>query len=265
MAHRPKKRWKLVSWNVNGLRAAWRKGFAESLQRLDADVACIQETKLPPAEGSEAFARVPGYESFWSHCAARKGYSGVGVYTRTPPLAVRDGFGDSRFDNEGRVLEMDFGDFLLFNVYFPNGQAGPERLQYKLDFYEAFFAHADACRRRRRNVVVGGDFNTAHNEIDLANPKANENYSGFLRVERDWLDRIVARGWVDTFRRLHPDAVEYSWWTYRFRARERNIGWRIDYFFVSGELFDDGCVQEAFIDPSVPGSDHCPVGLVLAF
>ncbi len=265
VAQRRAKRWKLISWNVNGLRAAWKKGFAASLQRLDADVACIQETKLPLAEGAEVFARIAGYESFWAHCAAKKGYSGVGVYTRTPPLSVRYGIGEARFDREGRVIEMDFGDFLLFNVYFPNGQTGPERLQYKLDFYEAFFAYADACRRRSRRVIVGGDFNTAHNEIDLANPKANEHYSGFLRVERDWLDRIVARGWVDTFRRLHPDAVQYSWWTYRFRARERNIGWRIDYFFVSRELFEDGLVQEAFIDPTVAGSDHCPVGLVLAF
>lgn len=265
MAKRRPRRWKLVSWNVNGLRAAVQKGFVESALRLAPDVLCIQETKLPPGGPAEGFARIPGYEAIWAHCTAKRGYSGVATYTRIPPLAARSGFGVERFDREGRVIETDFGDFLLFNVYFPNGQAGPERLQYKLDFYAAFFDHAEGLRRRGRRVVVCGDFNTAHNEIDLANPKANEHYSGFLRIERDWLDRLVARGWVDTFRHLHPDTVQYSWWTYRFRARERNIGWRIDYFFVGRELVEEGSVREAFIDPSVAGSDHCPIGLVLEF
>jgi exodeoxyribonuclease-3 len=258
-----KKRFKLISWNVNGLRAAMQKDFPGSIRRIDADVVAIQETKLQQAQLEDSMSRIAGYESWWSHCKIKKGYSGVGVYSRVTPSNIREGFGKQRFDSEGRVIEMDFGRFLFFNVYFPNGQMGPDRLQYKLDFYKDFFDYTDACRRRGRSVVVCGDYNTAHNAIDLANPKANENTSGFLRIERDWLDRIVQRGYVDTFRRFHPDTVKYSWWTYRFKARERNIGWRIDYFFVSRDLIENDCIKEAFIDNDIHGSDHCPIGLVL--
>jgi exodeoxyribonuclease-3 len=187
----------------------------------------------------------------------------VGTYSRVAPAGVRYGVGETRFDAEGRIIEMDFGRFLFFNVYFPNGQMSAERLQYKLDFYETFFDYADSRRKGGKSLVICGDYNTAHNEIDLANPKANENTSGFLRIERDWLDRIVARGYVDTFRHFHPDAVKYSWWTYRFKARERNIGWRIDYFFVTKDLIEAGRVEEAFIDNDIHGSDHCPIGLVV--
>jgi exodeoxyribonuclease-3 len=176
---------------------------------------------------------------------------------------VRYGIGIPKFDDEGRILELDFGSFVFFNVYFPNGQMNDVRLQYKLDFYEAFFAHTDAYVQQGRRVVICGDYNTAHNEIDLKNPKANQNTSGFLRIERDWLDRIVRNGYVDTFRHLHPETVKYSWWTYRFRARERNAGWRIDYFFVDRALVDSGDVREAYIDNDIMGSDHCPVGLRL--
>ncbi len=195
----------LVSWNVNGLRAAMKKDFPGALQRLDADVVAIQETKLQSAQLDESMAQVPGYSSFWSHCEAKKGYSGVGVYSRLAPLRSGTGIGQPRFDREGRIIELDFGRFVFFNVYFPNGQMSAERLQYKLDFYDAFFDYADALRRQGRSLVIGGDYNTAHNEIDLANPKANEKTSGFLRIERDWLDRIIARGYVDTFRRLHRE------------------------------------------------------------
>jgi exodeoxyribonuclease-3 len=173
------------------------------------------------------------------------------------------GFGHSDFDDEGRVVWLDLTDFVLFNVYFPNGQMGDDRLDYKLRFYDAFFDHCDALRRQGRSLVICGDYNTAHNEIDLKNPKANENTSGFLRIERDWLDRIEAAGYVDTFRHLHPETVKYSWWTYRFKARERNAGWRIDYFFVTRDIIDRGWVREAFIENDIFGSDHCPVGLVL--
>ena len=258
-----KKTLKLISWNVNGLRAAMQKDFPGSLRKLDAEVVAIQETKLQQAQLEDPMSRITGYESWWSHCKIKKGYSGVGVYSRVAPTHIREGFGEERFDREGRVIEMDFGAFLFFNVYFPNGQMSPERLQYKLDFYEDFFDYTDACRRHGRSVVVCGDYNTAHNEIDLANPKANEKTSGFLRIERDWLDRIVQRGYVDTFRHFFPDTVKYSWWTYRFKARERNIGWRIDYFFVSRDLIENGRVKEAFIDNDIHGSDHCPIGLVL--
>ena len=252
----------LVSWNVNGLRAAWKKGFLESVQALDADVLGLQETKLQEDQLTDAMRTIPGYAAHFAF-AERKGYSGTAMYTRREPLAVRYGMGIERFDSEGRIIEMDLGDIVFFTIYFPNGQMSEERLQYKLDFYDAFFAYADGLRDKGRSLVISGDFNTAHNEIDLKNPKANEDRSGFLRIERDWLDRIIARGYVDTFRTLYPDTVKYSWWTYRFKARQRNAGWRIDYFFVTQDLVDSGRIVDAFIDNEIEGSDHCPVGLVL--
>ena len=258
-----KKTLKLICWNVNGLRAAMKKDFLGSFQKLDADVVALQETKLQQAQLGEDISRIPAYESYWSHCEGKKGYSGVGTYSRVAPANVRCGIGDKRCDSEGRIIEMDFGSFLFFNVYFPNGQMSEDRLQYKLDFYAKFFEYADACRKRGKSLIICGDYNTAHNEIDLANPKANANTSGFLRIERDWLDRIVARDYVDTFRHFHPDTVKYSWWTYRFKARERNIGWRIDYFFVTRDLIQKGRVKDAFIDNDILGSDHCPIGLVV--
>ena len=257
------RRIKLISWNVNGLRAVMKKNFLQTFTTLDADVFAIQETKLQQPQLTPQMQEIDGYRSFWSHAVTKKGYSGVGTYSRIPTNDIRHGIGVDRFDDEGRILENDFGDFVFFNVYFPNGQMGPERLQYKLDFYEAFFARADQLRGEGRSVIITGDYNTAHNEIDLKNPKSNEKTSGFMRIERDWLDRITDAGYIDTFRHLHPDTVKYSWWTYRFKARERNIGWRIDYFFVTKDIVDKGWVKEAFIDNDVFGSDHCPVGLII--
>jgi len=254
---------KLVSWNVNGLRAAMGKGFLETIGKLDADVVGIQETKLQASQVTPEMADVDGYASYWSHATTKKGYSGVAAYSRTKPRSVKTGIGRPEYDDEGRIIELDLGDFIFFNIYFPNGGMGDDRLAYKLDFYRDFFAYADAYRKAGRSLVITGDYNTAHNEIDLKNPKANENTSGFMRVERDWLDRIVAEGYVDTFRHLYPDQVKYSWWTYRFKARERNVGWRIDYFFVTQDVVAKGWLQDAFIDNTILGSDHCPVGLVL--
>lgn len=257
------KKIKLVSWNVNGLRAAIKKDFFKSCAALDADILAVQETKLQQAQVTDEMQNIAGYEAYWSHATVKKGYSGVVTYSRLKPRTVRYGIGIPRFDNEGRIIEMDFGDFIFFNVYFPNGQMSAERLQYKLDFYEKFFEYADGYKRQGRSLIVTGDYNTAHNEIDLKNPKANEKTSGFLRIERDWLDRIIAAGYVDTFRHFYPDVVKYSWWTYRFKARDRNIGWRIDYFFVTRDMLADGRVKAAFIDNDIFGSDHCPIGLVL--
>jgi exodeoxyribonuclease-3 len=254
---------RLVSWNVNGLRAVWKKGFSATVDSMGADVLAIQETKLQAEQLSEEMRSLPGYASYWSHATVKKGYSGVGVYCRIPPRQVKEGIGIPLYDREGRILELDFGDFVFYNVYFPNGQMGEERLNYKLDFYREFFAHAEKHREEGRFVVVCGDFNTAHNEIDLKNPKENQNTSGFMRIERDWIDRLVADGWVDTYRHLYPDCEKYSWWTYRFQARKRNIGWRIDYFFMTQDMVRAGCLQDAFIDNSVEGSDHCPVGVDL--
>ena len=258
-----KKTIKLVSWNVNGLRAVLKKDFIQSFRLLDADIFGIQETKLQEPQLTDEMTSQEGYESHWSHASVKKGYSGVGAYSRIKPKRIGHGMGIPKFDNEGRIVELDFDEFVFFNVYFPNGQMNDERLHYKLDFYESFFEYTDAYKNRGRSLIITGDFNTAHNEIDLKNPKPNEKTSGFLRIERDWIDRIIANGYVDTFRHLHPDTVKYSWWTYRFKARDRNVGWRIDYFFVTKDLVDRGCVKEAFIENNIFGSDHCPVGLVV--
>ena len=258
-----KKQIKLISWNVNGLRAVIKKDFFASFHQMDADIFSIQETKIQENQLTEEMKNIEGYESCWSYATVKKGYSGVGTYSRIKPVRVNTDLGISRFDQEGRIIELDFNDFIFFNVYFPNGQMSEERLQYKLDFYETFFDYTDAYKKQGRSLIITGDYNTAHNEIDLKNPKPNENTSGFLRIERDWLDRIVQNGYVDTFRHFFPDTVKYSWWTYRFKARDRNVGWRIDYFFVTRDIIKKGWIKEAFIDNDVFGSDHCPIGLVL--
>lgn len=258
-----KRKIKLVSWNVNGLRAVIKKDFFASFHQMDADIFAIQETKIQESQLTAEMQNIAGYESYWSHAAVKKGYSGVGIYSRIKPGRINTRLGLSRFDQEGRIIELEFDDFIFFNVYFPNGQMSDERLQYKLDFYESFFGYTDALKKQGRSLIITGDYNTAHSEIDLKNPKANENTSGFLRIERDWLDRIVQNGYVDTFRHFFPDLVKYSWWTYRFKARDRNIGWRIDYFFVTEDIIKKGWIKEAFIDNDIFGSDHCPIGLLL--
>ena len=258
-----KKKIKLISWNVNGIRAVVKKDFHKSFKLLNADIFAVQETKLQESQLTDDLKKINPYDSFWSHAKVKKGYSGVVTYSRLKPKNVKYGMGIVKFDDEGRILEMDFDDFIFFNVYFPNGQMSEERLQYKLDFYESFFQYTDAYINQGRSLIITGDYNTAHNEIDLKNPKTNENTSGFLRIERDWIDRIIENGYVDTFRHFFPDTVKYSWWTYRFKARERNIGWRIDYFFVSKDIIDKGWIKDAFIDNDVYGSDHCPIGLVV--
>jgi exodeoxyribonuclease-3 len=254
---------KLISWNVNGIRAAIKNDFFKSFRQMDADIFAIQETKIQDEQLTDEMKKISGYEAFWSQATVKKGYSGVCTYTRIKPKRINCSIGMPEFDNEGRIMELDFDDFIFFNVYFPNGQMSEERLKYKLDFYKKFFDYADAYKNQGRSLIISGDYNTAHNEIDLKNPKANEKTSGFLRIERDWLDRIVENGYVDTFRWFYPDTVKYSWWTYRFKARARNIGWRIDYFFVTENIIDKGWIKEAFIDNDIFGSDHCPVGLVI--
>jgi len=258
-----KKKIKLISWNVNGMRAVLKKDFFKSFQQMDGDIFAVQETKLQELQLTDEMKHIEGYEAYWSFATVKKGYSGVATYTRIKPKRVNYDIGISKFDEEGRMIEMDFGDFIFFNVYFPNGQMSEERLQYKLDFYESFFKYTDAYKNSGRSLIITGDYNTAHNEIDLKNPKANENTSGFLRIERDWLDRIIENGYVDTFRHFYPETVKYSWWTYRFKARDRNIGWRIDYFFVTKDIIDKGWIKETFIDNDIFGSDHCPIGIVL--
>lgn len=251
---------KLLSWNVNGIRAVAQKGFAEWVVSEAPDIVCVQETKAWPEQVPDAIRNMDGYESHWA-MAEKKGYSGVAVFTRQKPLRVQVGFGEPRFDAEGRTLILEYPDFTLFNVYFPNGKQNAERLQYKLDFYESILECWETLRREGKRLVICGDVNTAHREIDLARPKDNLKTSGFLPEERAWMDRITDMGYVDTFRRLNQEPEHYTWWDVITRARERNVGWRIDYFYVTQDLVP--ALAAAWIAPEVMGSDHCPVGVSL--
>ncbi|MDI9617769.1 exodeoxyribonuclease III [Methanothermobacter sp.] len=249
---------KIISWNVNGLRAVYRKGFLDWFMEEKPDILCLQETKASPEQLPRRLRYVEGYRSFFTP-AERKGYSGVAMYTRIPPKSLREGFGVERFDIEGRIQVADFDDFLLYNIYFPNGKMSDERLKYKLEFYDAFLEDVNRERDAGRNTVICGDFNTAHREIDLARPKENSNVSGFLPVERAWIDKFIENGYVDTFRMFNKEPGQYTWWSYRTRARERNVGWRLDYFFVNEEFAKN--VKRSWILSEVMGSDHCPIGL----
>ncbi len=247
---------RFVSWNVNGLRAASGKGFSEAFLALDADFFCLQETKLQAGQLDLAF---PGYESFWNY-ADKKGYSGTAVYTRHTPLSVRYGMGIDVHDHEGRVITLEYPGFFLVTVYTPNSQDGLRRLDYRMtweDDFRAFLLGLDAVKP----VIFCGDLNVAHEEIDIRNPKANHMNSGFTDEERGKMTQLLDSGFIDTFRTLHPDLVKYSWWSYRFQAREKNVGWRIDYFITSARLRDK--IAEAEIHNEIFGSDHCPVELVL--
>lgn len=250
----------IYSWNVNGIRAVFGKGFLDWFRKAQPDILCLQETKVAEAQLTQEIREVEGYLSYFAF-PERKGYSGVGQYTKLRPQGVKAGFGLPRFDSEGRVLISDYGGFVLFNVYFPNGKASGERLRYKMDFYAAFLDYADALRDKGRKIVACGDFNTAHKEIDLARPKENSRVSGFLPEERAWMDEFVERGYLDTFRLFDEGPDRYTWWDLKTGARERNVGWRIDYFFVSANLRRN--VKAAYILPEVTGSDHCPVGIDL--
>ena len=247
-----------LSWNVNGIRAAEKKGFLSWLAETDPDILCLQETKANVDQLSAALKQVEGYHIYFSS-AERKGYSGVALYSKTEPTNVTYGLGIEKFDVEGRVIRADYQGFVLFTVYFPNGQSSAERLQYKMDFYDAFLELVDKVREGGRNVVVCGDVNTAHKEIDLARPKANENTSGFLPQERAWMDKYFSHGHVDTLRLFNQEPENYTYWDMISRARERNVGWRIDYFFVNQEFAK--YLTGAHIFPDVMGSDHCPIGI----
>ena len=248
---------KLISWNVNGLRACCEKGFREVFASLDADFFCLQETKMQAGQLDLSFE---GYESYWSY-ADRKGYSGTAVFTRRSPLAVTCGLGIDEFDHEGRVVTLEMPDFYLVNVYTPNAQDGLKRLDYRMAWDDAF---RDYLRRLdgRKPVVACGDLNVAHREIDLKNPKANRRNAGFTDEERAKFSELLDAGFIDTFRHFYPDLEgAYSWWSYRFRAREKNAGWRIDYFLASERLHD--CLEGAAIHSEISGSDHCPVEVTL--
>lgn len=251
---------KVMSWNVNGIRAAEKKGFIQWLKQESPDVIGLQEIKALPEQLSDELLHIEGYEAHWNP-AERKGYSGTVVYTKIKPLSVKTGLLDERFNHEGRTLIVEYDDWVFFNIYYPNGKQSPERLQYKMDFYDDFLRTVDQYKAAGKNVVCTGDFNTAHETIDLAHPKQNEKESGFLPEERAWIDKYISHGYVDTFREFHPEPHQYTWWSNRANARANNVGWRIDYFFVNEEFMPR--VKDSFIMPEVMGSDHCPVGIII--
>lgn len=247
---------KLISWNVNGLRACCGKGFEDSFRALDADVFCLQETKMQAGQLDLEFE---GYESYWNY-AEKKGYSGTAVYTRTHPLSVSYGIGVDEHDHEGRVITVEFEEFFLVCVYVPNSQDGLRRLDYRMRWEDDFRNYLTGLRSRKE-VVVCGDMNVAHEEIDLKNPATNRMNAGFTDQERAKMTELLGSGFADSWRSQHPGEVKYSWWSYRMRARERNAGWRIDYFLVSEGLA--GRISATEIHNEIFGSDHCPVELQL--
>jgi len=253
----------LISWNVNGVRAAERKGFLDFLNQGGFDIVALQETKVSDHSVlSPDLLNPPGYNTYWHGSKEKKGYSGVSVITKILPIKVKDNFGpQSLLSKEGRVLELKYPNFTLLNIYFPNGKQGQSRLDFKLTFYKEFLSYLKKLSKTEKNIIFCGDVNTAHQELDLARPKENEKISGFLPAERLWLDKFTEAGFIDTFRHFHPDQIKYSWWDQKSRARERNVGWRIDYFFVSKNLLSK--VKEIDILDDVFGSDHAPVSLTL--
>ena len=247
---------KLISWNVNGLRACAGKGFGESFKALDADVVCLQETKMQAGQLDLEF---DGYESYWNY-ADKKGYSGTAIYTRVKPLSVSNDIGIDEHDHEGRVITMEFDDFYLVCVYVPNSQDELKRLTYRMKWEDDFRSYVSRLAEKK-GVVICGDLNVAHNDIDIKNPASNRHNAGFTDEERGKFNALPDAGFVDSWRMLNPDTVKYSWWSYRFKARERNAGWRIDYFIVSESMKDR--ISGAEIHNEIFGSDHCPVELDL--
>ncbi|NWG29846.1 MAG: exodeoxyribonuclease III [Ignavibacteriaceae bacterium] len=252
------KTFRILSWNVNGIRAIQKKGFLDWFKKENPDILCLQETKAHPDQLDDELKNIPGYESYFSS-AEKKGYSGVVTYTKLKPKSVQQGIGVKKFDSEGRFIITEFDEFTLFNIYFPNGKASAERLQYKMDFYETFLKHCKKLLKECKKIIVCGDVNTAHKEIDLARPKENSETSGFLPQEREWIDKFLAAGFIDTFRMFNQEPEQYTWWDMVTRARERNVGWRIDYFYISENLREK--ITSAKIHQDVMGSDHCPISI----
>ncbi|WP_024468846.1 exodeoxyribonuclease III [Treponema pedis] len=253
----------IVSWNVNGIRAVEKKGFLDWLNTENPDILCIQETKARKeqlsSELTEADLPSGKYFTYWA-AAKKAGYSGTAIFSKKEPLSVRT-MGLSEFDDEGRVLVADFEKFSVISAYFPNSQDGGARLGYKLDFCSAMLEFCNSLKKNGKNIVLCGDYNIAHKPIDLANPKANEKNPGYLPEEREWMDKFTTSGYTDTFRHFCKEPENYTWWSYRFKAREKNIGWRIDYACVNDEFVAE--IKESIILKDITGSDHCPVKIVL--
>jgi exodeoxyribonuclease-3 len=251
---------KMISWNVNGIRAAGKVHFSDWFNEQNADVVCVQETKAFPEQLTESLLHPNGYHSYW-HPAQKAGYSGVAIYTKKEPLRLQMGIGVPEIDSEGRVLIAEYTDFILVNAYFPNSQRDHARLGYKLEFCKKMQEYCQKARSQGKQIVICGDFNIAHREIDLKNPKSNMKNAGFLPEERAWLDRFLGLGYVDGFRNFVKDPGHYTWWSYRPGVREKNIGWRLDYFVVNEEFRDR--LKEVSHQPLSLGSDHCPVVFLL--
>jgi len=251
---------KITTWNVNGYRAVTTKQALNWVDEHQPDVLGLQEIKVKPEQLDEALREREGYRSVWN-AAERPGYSGTAVFYKPEPLEISLGLDRPEFDNEGRVICLRYPDFYLFNIYFPNGGEENLRVPYKLSFYARLLEICDELHANGKNVIITGDFNTAHKEIDLANPKANEKNTGFLPEERVWIDKFLEHGFADAYRELYPERVGYTWWTYRMNARARNVGWRLDYYLVSRSLMPK--VKDVIIHDEIMGSDHCPVTLVI--
>jgi exodeoxyribonuclease-3 len=252
---------RLISWNLAGMRAAIRKGLYSFMEKDKAEIYCFQEVKAKIDQIPHTMDEPSGY-NFYLNSAVRPGYSGVATYSKLEPKTVIIGDKDNDWDDEGRVIVSKYDEFTLVNVYIPNGGRDLGRLDYKMKFYDYFLKYINELRERGEKVIICGDINTAHNEIDLARPKDNVKNTGFLPIERAWIDKLEANGWVDTYRLLNPDKAEFSWWSQRMGCREKNIGWRIDYFFVDEKLKNQ--IKKAFILTETLGSDHCPIGLEIA-
>ncbi len=251
---------KIITWNVNGIRAVLKKNALDWAFLQAPDYLCLQEVKARPEQLNDEQRQALKYPFVWNP-AERPGYSGVATFYRQPPDEVQLGLDDPRFDPEGRVIRTRWRDLVLYNIYFPNGQRGKARVDYKLDFYARLLEICDEMHCRGEKIIITGDFNTAHMPIDLKNPRENETTSGFLPEEREWVQKFLNHNFVDAYRRLYPERVQYTWWTYRFEARARGIGWRLDYFLVSESLMPR--VKDVIIHEDVPGSDHCPVEILI--
>ncbi len=250
---------KIISWNTNGLRATAKQGYFTPLFAFNnPDIVCFQETKCEPDQLDEATRNLKGYYSYFSYSKKRKGYSGVAIYSKKEPEKVEYGIGIKDFDDEGRLVLAYYKDFVLINGYFPNGGSGPDRLEYKLEFYDVFLKFINKLKKEGHNVIFCGDVNTAHTEIDLARPKANAENTGFLPIERAWIDKLILNDWVDIFRYFYPGKKDvYTYWDQKTRARERNVGWRIDYFFINKSFIKK--IKKFTTLSDYIGSDHCPI------
>lgn len=265
---------KIISWNINGIRSILGQNPSKKYDKItkdnklfeyilkeSPDIICLQETKADMDQINVELRFPPGYEGIYHSCRRKKGYSGVVTFYKKQPISNEVNIGIEKFDEEGRIIASDFGDFILYNVYFPNGTSGQERIDYKLDFYDSLFNHIEKQRELGKKIIVTGDFNTAHNEIDLARPKENVNNSGFLPIEREKLDWIFSKGWTDTFRIFNKDGENYTWWSNRGGARENNVGWRIDYFVATNDLLPK--IKDVYHQTDEQGSDHCPIIMII--